>query len=448
MKKKFTRALALMLMLCMLLPQTALAYTTYYIEVQISDEDGKSVRGESSHYGTLATPLATEVVGIVVDKYDELAAVFAKTGLRGIVDTGIEAFNGGDTAWSEYVDTHYEDADGAFKDTLMDKSSTYADLTVNRQNVLTYVDGDGGMTYTATITLRTYSNDDDSDNYTVTVEPESRDHATVNKTAANAGEKITITASAEEGWIVNQVKVTDKSGNLIAVTAVSGSVYTFVMPKSSVTVEVTTKLQPADPGKTGVDQVLRTEKITYMQGKDDGLFHPQASITRAEVATVFYRLLKDADVAHGAPFTDVNEGAWYAEAVNTLAALGVVKGMTEDTFAPDQPITRAQFVAICARFASASAAGRTFADVPADHWAKDYISTAASYGWVNGISDTEFAPDRAITRAEAAAMVNRALARIPDRGYIDAQPQRYGDVTKSNWAWYDINEASFGELPR
>ena len=122
--------------------------------------------------------------------------------------------------------------------------------------------------------------------------------------------------------------------------------------------------------------------------------------------------------------------------------------MSADTFAPDQPITRAQFVAICARFAKTSAQGRTFDDVPATHWAADYISTAASYGWVNGISDTEFAPDRAITRAEAAAMVNRVLSRIPDRGYIDSQPQRYADVEKLNWAWYDISEAFFGELPR
>ena len=135
-------------------------------------------------------------------------------------------------------------------------------------------------------------------------------------------------------------------------------------------------------------------------------------------------------------------------ALDALTGVGS-KDPVEDTFEPDSPITRAQFAAICARFASTKAEGKSFADVPADHWAADYIATGAAFGWINGISDTEFAPDRPITRAEAAAMVNRVLARIPDRGYIDAlSTARYPDVAKNLWAWYDINEASLGTLPR
>lgn len=466
MKKKLTRALALMLMLCMLLPQTALAYTTYYIEVAISDENGKSVRGESSHYGTLATPLATEVVGIVMDRYDELETVFARTGLRGIVDTGVEAFRDGDAAWSEYVDTYYEDANGAFKDILMDQASTYADLTVNHQNVLTYVDEDGGMTYTVTITLHTWSNEDDDDDdnkHNVVVkpvapaepeqpgqpaEPVKKGEVKTSHSKADKSEVVTITVKPEEGWVVNQVTVVDRSGTPVITTAIDNETYTFVMPNGDVTVASTFSVEPRPVFETGVDQMLKVEEIAYMRGKDDGNFHPTAAITRAEVATMFYRLLKNVDVDTAPVFTDVNRDAWYTAAIDTLAAYGIVNGMTEDTFEPDSPITRAQFVAICARFARTSAEGRTFEDVPADHWAAGYISTAASYGWINGISDTEFAPDRPITRAEAAAMVNRVLARIPDRGYIDSQPQRYEDVVKLNWAWYDISEASFGELPR
>lgn len=448
MKKKLTKALALVLLLCMLLPQTALAYTTYYIEVTISDEGGKTVTGESSHYATLQEPLAAAVVGVITDKYTDLETVFAMTGLRGIVDSGVEAFRGGDAAWSAYVDTYNDGVQEAFKEVLKDKTSTYADLTPNEKNILTWTDEDDGMLYTVTITLRRYSSD--TDDYSVAVSAESKGYTTVSRTSADAGDKVTITASPAEGWMVNQVSVTDRNGNPVTVTAVSENVYTFIMPAAAVTVTVTTKLRPADPDRTGISRLLNTDdRIAYMQGLDDGDFHPYDPITRAQVAMIFYRLLRDADVAHGAPFTDVADGAWYAEAVNTLAALGIVKGVSEDTFAPDVPITRAQFVAICARFADSTVSGYTFEDVPENYWARDYISTAAAYGWVNGVSATEFAPDRAITRAEGAAMVNRVLARIADRAHIDSlTDRRYEDVTSANWAWYDINEASMGVLPR
>ena len=449
MKKIFARVLTLALGACMLLSQTALAYTTYYIDLTITDAAGKSVSGQSGHYATLREPLAAAVVGEVVEQYNELETVFAKTGLRGIVDAGVEAFRAGDDAWRTYVDTYYNDASGAFKDILMDKSSTYADLTPGVPNVLTYLDEDDAMTYTLTITLRTWSGDDgEDDTYSVRV-VDGRDSATLSSTSAGAGEQITVTAAPAEGYTVNQVTAVDAMGRRLTVTAQSDLVFVFTMPANSVIVNVTYKLAPRDPDQTGVSDYLITgEKVAYMQGKPDGLFYPRDSITRAEVATVFYRLLKDVDVEPVAPFEDVAHNAWYADAVNTLAALGIVRGMRSDTFEPDRPITRAQLVAICARFARTGSGVRTFEDVPADHWAADYISTAAGYGWVNGISDTEFAPDRAITRAEAAAMVNRVLSRVPDRGYIDSQPQRYEDVEKTNWAWYDISEASFGKRPR
>ena len=290
MKKKLTRVLTLMLAVCLLLPQTALAYTTYYIDLTVSDETGKSVSGQSSHYATLREPLAAAVVGEIVEQYEELETVFAKTGLRGIVNSGVEAFNGADDAWRTYVDTYYNDANGDFKDILMDKGSTYADLTPNKANVLTYLDEDDDMTYTVTITLRTWSGDDeDEDIWSVKV-VEGKDSAVLSSTSASAGEQITVTA-------------VDAMGRQLTVTAQSDLVFVFTMPANSVIVNVTYKRIPRDPDQTGISDYLITgEKIAYMQGKDDGLFHPQASITRAEVATVFYRLLKDADVTAVAPF--------------------------------------------------------------------------------------------------------------------------------------------------
>ena len=164
---------------------------------------------------------------------------------------------------------------------------------------------------------------------------------------------------------------------------------------------------------------------------------------------MFYRLLKNVNAEQTKAFEDVQDNAWYSDAVNTLAAFDIVKGMTETTFDPDAPITRAQFVAICTRFAQIRMDGVTFKDVPEWHWANEYISTASAFGWVNGISEDLFAPDRSLTRAEAVTIVNRVLARIADRGYIDnIAERRYGDVHNLNWAWYDINEASLGQVIR
>ena len=447
MKKTMKRALAMMLMLCMVLSQTAFAATTYYIEVSISDESGKTVTGESSHYATRQEPLAAAVVDVIHTQYEELETVFAKTGLRGIVDSGLEAFAAGKDAWGEYVDEYYGSVKEEFKDVLKDVTSTYADMTVNEENVLTWTDEDDDMGYTVTITLRSYTTG--TADYTVKV-GEGKGTVTLSRARADAGKTITINADPAEGYMVNRVTAVTESGVQLTVTALSGLAYTFTMPKGNVTVHVTYKLAPKDPAETGVaDKLITDERIAYMQGKDDGLFHPEQSITRAEVAMIFYRLLRTVEPTETAPFTDVAAEQWYATAVNTLADIDIIKGMTATSYEPGTPITRAQFVTICTRFAEVIVTGHTFEDVDEDYWAKDYISTAASFGWVTGVTEELFAPDRSITRAEAATMVNRVLGRIADRAYIDSlTEQRYPDVNETNWAWYDINEASQGKLVR
>ena len=148
-------------------------------------------------------------------------------------------------------------------------------------------------------------------------------------------------------------------------------------------------------------------------------------------------------------FKDVPAGFWCEDAIKTLAALGIVNGMTTEEFAPNKPITRAQFVAICARFADAAVEGETFTDVPESYWAYDYISTGSGYGWINGVGGGLFEPNAPITRAQAVAIVNRMLCRIADRASIDAlEEQFYHDVADTHWAWYEIGEASQGELTR
>ena len=171
--------------------------------------------------------------------------------------------------------------------------------------------------------------------------------------------------------------------------------------------------------KTGVpDRLNGDDHFAYIIGRDDGLVHPEATITRAEVATIFFRLLTDEARAEylteTSPFHDVAPDAWYATAVATMEVMGIVEGRAPAVFDPDAPITRGEFAAIAARFDSAPYDGADrFTDI-GGHWAAEYINQAAVKGWVEGQPDGSFAPDRSISRAEAMTLVNRVLGRLPE----------------------------------
>ena len=171
--------------------------------------------------------------------------------------------------------------------------------------------------------------------------------------------------------------------------------------------------------RTGVpDRLNGDEHFAYIIGRDDGLVHPEAPITRAEVATIFFRLLtdeaRDEYLTETSPFADVASDAWYATAVATMEAMGIVEGRAPAVFDPDAPITRGEFAAIAARFDSAPYDGADrFTDI-GGHWAAEYINQAAVKGWVEGQPDGSFAPDRSISRAEAMTLVNRVLGRLPE----------------------------------
>ena len=171
--------------------------------------------------------------------------------------------------------------------------------------------------------------------------------------------------------------------------------------------------------KTGVpDRLNGDDHFAYIIGRDDGLVHPEATITRAEVATIFFRLLTDEARAEylteTSPFHDVAPDAWYATAVATMEAMGIVEGRAPAVFDPEAPITRGEFAAIAARFDSDPYHGDDrFSDI-SGHWAAGYINQAAVKGWVEGQPDGSFAPDRSITRAEAMTTINRVLGRLPE----------------------------------
>ena len=160
------------------------------------------------------------------------------------------------------------------------------------------------------------------------------------------------------------------------------------------------------------------DHYAYIVGYPDSTVRPQNGITRAEVATIFFRLLTDetrnANSTKSNSYSDVAAGAWYNHAVSTLSAMGIVKGDSHGKFNQNAPITRAEFAAIAARFDDkANTTAVDFSDI-ASHWAKNEISAAANNGWINGYTDGTFRPNNKITRAEAMTLVNRVLKRLPE----------------------------------
>lgn len=199
----------------------------------------------------------------------------------------------------------------------------------------------------------------------------------------------------------------------------------------------------ADPSMTGVAGWLNTvDHIVYMNGIGGGQFAPNANMTRAQVAQMFYNLLWTKESGTPVTFSDVPAGKWYTTAVNVLASHGIITG-SNGKFRPNDPITRAEFVAIAMRFArQASGATASFTDVSRSAWYYSAVASAVSYGWIGGYSDGTFRPTKSITRAEVVTIVNRMLGRSFDTMVDSGRLTRFVDVAGSHWAFSNIAEAT------
>lgn len=194
------------------------------------------------------------------------------------------------------------------------------------------------------------------------------------------------------------------------------------------------------------------DHYAYVQGYSDGTVRPNDNITRAEVATIFFRLLKDEireeNLSDVNTFEDVTDGMWCNKAISTMAVLGVVKGRTAEYFDPDAPITRGEFAAICSRFDKSDIVAReNFTDIEG-YWAKEEIERAAILGWVRGYTDGSFRPRNYITRAEAMTMINRVLHRVPESPE-DLLPDMvtWPDNKLTDWYYLAVQEATNSHIP-
>ena len=194
--------------------------------------------------------------------------------------------------------------------------------------------------------------------------------------------------------------------------------------------------------------MLTKEHIAYLNGYSDGTVRPNGNITRAEVATIFFRLLtdevRDANLTYGNTFTDVPNGAWYNAAVSTLSSMQIINGYTDGSFRPNQNITRAELASIIARFAELkNTSGVYFTDI-GGHWAADNICLAAANGWITGYADGSFKPNRPVTRAETVTMINRVLERSPlsTDDLLDGMVTYSDNLDTTAWYYLAIQEAS------
>ncbi len=202
----------------------------------------------------------------------------------------------------------------------------------------------------------------------------------------------------------------------------------------------------ADKAPKATAPELNTEDhMKYMNGYDDGTFRPDSPIKRSEVSKLIAGLLKEKNGGGDYLFSDVPNDIWYYEHVSQLTGYDLIKGYEDNTFRPDNTITRAEFVTILSRLPHTDLASETeFTDVPKSHWAYDAVQAALGNNWVSGYEGGVFKPSKAITRAEAVTILNRVLGRKCDTvmasssGGIMVMP----DVPLEHWAYYDMIEAT------
>lgn len=366
--------------------------------------------------------------------------------------------------WKSFTARYNRSTNGTFTATatVVAKSQQEAIPYAAEENVPTVINT---KTFTGTVTLSTgqtkpfvFTDKDDSlsakTEYKITVAEESSQQSYViyDETV------YTITFTTDANGKINENGITISSNNSEATTDTTNTtitfknIYTYKRHHSSgdsgngggkkeekPTVEI------KDDDALGLNN---TDHFAYIVGYGNGEVRPQNSITRAEVAAIFFRLLeddvRDANYTRQNKFTDVSNDAWYCSAVSTLSAMGIISGYPDATFRPNASITRAEFAAIATRFdVNGDKTPASFNDI-ADHWAKDEIAVAANNGWVNGYEDGSFRPQNKITRAETMSLVNRVLNRKPETAedLLENMTKWTDNADTNAWYYLAVQEAT------
>lgn len=336
---------------------------------------------------------------------------------------------------------------------VTDKNDNYAAGKTDKAGQVTVPTGSGKTNEDGKVTAG--YEDADGDRWTLTIKVE---HTDTGRPIPNAevaiGKTGNITVKLPDGTDLDKnhrvtVTVTDHKKD----------------PQENKNIIVKGDLSQTAKGKTDQDGKLTVPEIeererhgAYILGYTDGTFGPSRSMTRAEAAAIFARLLaeKNGDTistAANTKFADIPAHAWYSGYVKYLSNNGITYGKSKTIFAPNDAITRAEFTTMAVRFFDVYGDGDAeimeqfsgFNDVSSGYWAAEYIKYAALHGWINGYGDGSFHADREINRAEVVTIVNRLLGREADEDYIADNLRKlntFPDVTKRHWAYYAVMEAA------
>ena len=336
---------------------------------------------------------------------------------------------------------------------VTDKNDNYASGKTDKAGQITVPTGSGKTNEDGKVT--TGYEDADGDRWTLTIKVE---HTDTGRPIPNAeiaiGKTGNITVKLPDGTDLDKnhrvtVTVTDHKKN----------------PQENKNIIVKGDLSQTAKGKTDQDGKLTVPEIeererhgAYILGYTDGTFGPSRSMTRAEAAAIFARLLaeKNGDTistAANTRFTDIPAHAWYSGYAKYLNNNGVTYGKSKTIFAPNDAITRAEFTTLAVRFFDVYGGGdaeimeqyKDFNDVSDGYWAAAYIKAAAKHGWINGYGDGSFRADDEINRAEVVTIVNRLLGREADADYIADNLRKlntFPDVSRKHWAYYAVMEAA------
>ena len=336
---------------------------------------------------------------------------------------------------------------------VTDKNDNYSSGKTDVAGQITVPTGSGKTNEDGKVTAG--YEDADGDRWTLTIKVE---HTDTGRPIPNAevaiGKTGNITVKLPDGTDLDKnhrvtVTVTDHKKN----------------PQENKNIIVKGDLSQTAKGKTDKDGKLTVPEIeererhgTYILGYTDGTFGPSRSMTRAEAAAIFARLLaeKNGDTistAANTRFTDIPAHAWYSGYAKYLNNNGVTYGKSKTIFAPNDAITRAEFTTLAVRFFDVYGDGdaeimeqyKDFNDVSDGYWAAAYIKAAAKHGWINGYGDGSFRADDEINRAEVVTIVNRLLGREADADYIADNLRKlntFSDMSKRHWAYYAVMEAA------
>ena len=287
--------------------------------------------------------------------------------------------------------------------------------------------GDHEITQADTvIPKRQSSGGSSSSSYPITA-PAKTENGSVSVSPKNAskGSTVTITVTPDSGYVLETISITDKNGNDLKLTNKGNGKYTFTMPGSKVEVKVTFMednsvlnfFYDVPNDAYYYEAVKWAVESGVTGGVGNSLFAPNQPCTRAQIVTFLWRVAGSPVVNYLMPFTDVDEGAYYAEAVRWAASTGIVTGLTETTFGTNGICTRAQAAAMIYRYAQAQGKGFTgawmfllpFTDVP--EWAYESVAWCYMNGVTTGASETTFAPGNDCTRAQIVTFLWRAFSK-------------------------------------